>query len=258
MVAACEDESVLGAPFYVMERIVGIIPRADLPAGLSLDAKQVRELCLSVVDKLVELHEVDYEAAGLGDLGKPDGYVTRQIDGWSQRYLAARTPNVPEFAGVMRWLAGSKPAPQRPSVIHNDYRFDNVVLHPDRPTEVIGVLDWEMATLGDPLMDLGNSLAYWVEAGDDRLMQSVRRQPTHLPGMLTRAEVVSYYCGKRGLPQVDFTWYRVYGLFRLAVIAQQIYYRFHHGQTQDKRFESFHVMVAHLEKLCLREIGAAG
>jgi aminoglycoside phosphotransferase (APT) family kinase protein len=213
---------------------------------------------LSVVDRLVELHEVDWEKAGLGDLGKPDGYVTRQVEGWSKRYGAARTPNVPEFAGVMRWLAERQPAMQRASLIHNDYRFDNVVLHPERPTEVIGVLDWEMATIGDPLLDLGNSLAYWVEAGDDALMQRMRRQPTHLPGMLTRDEVVRYYCEKRGLPIVDFTWYRVYGLFRLAVIAQQIYYRFHHGQTQDKRFESFHMMVAHLEKLCLGEMSRAG
>jgi aminoglycoside phosphotransferase (APT) family kinase protein len=249
MIAYCEDESILGAPFYIMERLVGFIPRADLPAELGFGPEQHRDICLEFVDKLVELHRVDYQKAGLADLGKPDGYVTRQVEGWSQRYLAARTDNVPDYAGVRQWLHEHKPEQIRTCVIHNDYRFDNIVFDPDHPTRAIGVLDWEMATLGDPLMDLGNSLAYWVEAGDDPLMQKMRRQPTHLPGMLTRDEIVQLYLKKMDLAPVDFTWYRVYGLFRLAVIAQQIYYRFAAGQTKDQRFAQFHLMVAHLEKL---------
>jgi aminoglycoside phosphotransferase (APT) family kinase protein len=143
------------------------------------------------------------------------------------------------------------PAQRGVCVIHNDYRFDNIILDPANPTRVIGVLDWEMATLGDPLMELGNTLSYWIEAGDDAYLQATRRQPTHLPGMLSRAEVVAYYCNKMGFTDVDFRYYRVYGYFRLAVILQQIYYRYHHGQTQDKRFAEFYKMVIHLEKLCL-------
>jgi aminoglycoside phosphotransferase (APT) family kinase protein len=254
MIALCEDEGVLGAPFYVMERLVGFIPRADLPEELGFGPEQHRAICHEFIDKLVELHQVDYQKAGLADLGKPEGYVTRQVDGWSQRYLGARTENVPDFAFVRQWLSEHKPDQIRSCIIHNDYRFDNIVFDPEQPTRAIGVLDWEMATLGDPLMDLGNSLAYWVEAGDDPLMQKMRRQPTHLPGMLSRSEIVELYLKKMDLPSVDFTWYRVYGLFRLAVIAQQIYYRFAAGQTQDQRFAQFHVMVSHLEKLSLAAI----
>jgi len=254
MIVYCEDESVLGAPFYIMERLVGFIPRADLPQELGFGPAEHRAICHEFIDKLVELHQVDYQKAGLADLGKPDGYVKRQVEGWSQRYLAARTDNVPDFAGVRQWLNDHKPEQIRTCVIHNDYRFDNIVFDPEHPTRAIGVLDWEMATLGDPLMDLGNSLAYWVEAGDDPLMQKMRRQPTHGAGMLTRDELVKIYLEKMRLPAVDFTWYRVYGLFRLAVIAQQIYYRFAAGQTKDQRFAQFHVMVAHLEKLSLAAI----
>lgn len=250
MIAASEDESILGSPFYIMERLRGFIPRADLPKELNFTPEQNRAICHEFIDKLVELHRVDYQKAGLSDLGKPDGYVTRQIDGWSQRFIAARTENVPDFAGVRLWLQDHKPNQLRCCVIHNDYRFDNIVFDLEEPTRAIGVLDWEMATLGDPLMDLGNSLAYWVEAGDDPFMQKMRRQPTHLPGMLTRQELISLYLQKMDLPVMDFRWYRVYGLFRLAVIAQQIYFRFAAGQTQDQRFARFDAMVTHLEKLC--------
>lgn len=251
MVAFCEDESVLGCEFYLMERLVGIIPRADLPEGLILSEAQVRAMCTHVIDKLIELHSIDYQAAGLTELGKGEGYVTRQISGWSKRYRDAITDNVPDFESVMGWLADNMPEQISVCVIHNDFRFDNVVLNPNDPTEVIGVLDWEMATLGDPLMDLGNTLCYWVQADDDPMSQMLRRQPTHIPGMMTRDEVFAYYCERMGFGNVDFTFYRVYGLFRLAVILQQIYYRFHHGQTKDQRFATFHMMVAHLEKLCL-------
>ncbi|RFA24700.1 phosphotransferase family protein [Alkalilimnicola ehrlichii] len=250
MIALCEDESVIGAEFYVMERIEGVIPRARLPKGLALNAEQTRELCTNVIDKLVELHQVDYRAAGLESLGKGGGYCRRQIEGWSDRYEKARTWNVPSFRYVRAWLQDSIPDDIATCVIHNDWRLDNVVLDPKQPTRVIGVLDWEMATLGDPLMDLGNALAYWVQADDPALMRMTRRQPSHLPGMLTREELVAYYLDRMGLKIDNWAFYEVYGLFRLAVIAQQIYYRYHHKQTRNPAFKNFWILVNYFDWRC--------
>lgn len=258
VLAVCDDPAVLGCDFYVMERLHGIIPRQNLPAGLHLDAAQTRRLCRNVIDKLIELHQVNAHAAGLAQLGKGDGYGQRQICGWSQRYRQARTADVADFEGVMAWLAEKTPAHDVAScLIHNDFRFDNVVLDPEQPLQVIGVLDWEMATLGDPLMDLGNTLAYWVQADDDPTFKAVRRQPTHLPGMLTRQEVIDYYGEKTGYRVDNFDFYSVYGLFRLAVIVQQIYYRFYHGQTQNPQFAGFGQLTNYLEQRCLRLIDAS-
>jgi aminoglycoside phosphotransferase (APT) family kinase protein len=250
MIAFAKDESIIGREFYIMQKLIGIIPRANLPKGMELSEAQVRQLCTNVIDRMIELHKVDYRAAGLADLGKGAGYVQRQISGWTDRYIKAKTDNVPDFARVMQWLADHMPQDIATCVIHGDFRFDNVVLDPQDPTQVIGVLDWEMATLGDPLMDLGNSLAYWVEADDPIQMQMSRRQPTHLPGMMTREEVIRHYCAAMGYHDIDFTFYRIYGLFRLAVIVQQIYYRFHHGQTDNPVFGSFYVMVQYLNEYC--------
>ncbi|ADO69365.1 phosphotransferase family protein [Stigmatella aurantiaca] len=250
MVALCQDPAVLGTEFYVMERIAGLIPRSRLPPGLHLDAAQTRQLCLNVIDKLIELHRVDYQAAGLASLGKGKGYPRRQVEGWSDRYEKARTWNVPSFRSVRGWLEAHTPEDIATCVIHNDWRFDNVVLDPERPTEVIGVLDWEMATLGDPLMDLGSALAYWVQADDDRVLRATRRQPTHLPGMLRREEVVAYYLERTGLKPAHWVFYEVYGLFRLSVIAQQIYYRYHHGQTRNPAFKHFWLIVNYLHWRC--------
>lgn len=254
MVGLCQDPSVIGSDFYVMERIPGLIPRSRMPPGLHLDAAQTRQLCTNVIDKLLELHKVDYRAVGLESLGKGPGYPRRQIEGWSERYEKARTWNVPSFRFVREWLAVNTPDDVATCVIHNDWRFDNVVLDPQRPTEVIGVLDWEMATLGDPLMDLGNTLAYWVHADDPWLMRITRRQPTHLPGMLRREEVVAYYLERSGLKPANWAFYEVYGLFRLAVIAQQIYYRYHHKQTRNPAFKNFWVLVNYFDWRCRRII----
>jgi len=250
MIAHCADESVIGAEFYVMERLEGIIPRKEL--GIELPPELVRTLCMNVLDTLIALHRVDVQEAGLEHLGKGAGYTRRQVEGWNQRYRNARTWNVPRGTKIMRWLEEHLPATERICMTHNDFRFDNVVLHPDRPTRVIGVLDWELATLGDPLMDLGNALAYWVQADDDFLARRTRRQPTHLPGMLTRREVVSYYCAQMGFPHDDWTFYEVFGLFRLSVIAQQIYYRYSNGQTTNPAFKSFWVLVNYLQWRCRR------
>jgi len=258
VLAFCEDAAVLGSEFYVMERIRGLIPRQDLPEGLDLSAADTRQLCLNVLDKLIELHQVDWKAAGLGSFGKGGGYVQRQISGWSDRYRKARTENAVDFESVMAWLAANQPLKDSATcLIHNDFRFDNVVLDPAHPMNVIGVLDWEMATLGDPLMDLGNSLAYWVQADDDETFRRMRRQPTHLPGMLTRQEAVDYYAARTGRQVDDITFYLVYGLFRLAVIVQQIYYRYHHGQTTNPAFKGFIHITNYLEQRCLKQIAAS-
>ncbi|MCG8670166.1 MAG: phosphotransferase family protein [Pseudomonadales bacterium] len=256
MVAHCTDESVLDCEFYAMDRIKGIIPRKELPEGIDLNEEQVAELCRAVVDRLIDLHKIDYQAAGLESLGKGWGYVDRQIEGWSKRYINAKTDDVPGYEKVMEWLDQNRREQVAVCVVHGDYRFDNVVLNPDNPADVIGVLDWEMATLGDPLMDLGNTLSYWIEANDPPPMHMMRLQPTHLKGMMTRKEVFDYYCDKMGFADADYTFYRVYGLFRVAVILQQIYYRFYHGQTKDQRFSVYGQVVMMLEQLCLQEIAS--
>lgn len=250
MVALCRDAGVIGSDFYVMERIEGWIPRANLPRGVTLDAAQTRTLCSNVIDKLIELHRVDYRAAGLESLGKGAGYAKRQVEGWSDRYEKAKTWNVPGFRRVRDWLRANAPDDVKTCVIHNDWRFDNVVLDVADPTRVIGVLDWEMATLGDPLMDLGSALAYWVQADDGGLMRRTRRQPTHLPGMLTRREVVDYYLERSGLATPNWTFYEVFGLFRLAAIIQQIYFRYHHGQTRNPAFKRFWLLVHYFDWRC--------
>lgn len=252
MLAFCEDESVIGAEFYVMRRINGIIPRANLPKSLNLSQEETKQLCINVIDQLINLHHIDIKATGLDALGKGEGYVKRQIDGWSKRFVQARTENVENFETVMQWLQDNMPTKEYISLIHNDYRMDNVILDPEQPMKIIGVLDWEMATIGDPLMDLGNSMAYWVQADDDVFLQSVRRQPTHLPGMLTRKEVVEYYSQKTGIQIENWSFYEVYGIFRLAVIVQQIYYRYHHGQTTNPMFKDFWQMVNYLNFRCMK------
>lgn len=255
MVALCEDESVIGSPFYVMERVEGVIPRREL--GIDLSPESTRDLCLNALDVLIRLHQTD--PGVLADLGKGQGYVERQVVGWSARFRAARTPDVGDFEPVMAWLAEHRPNDVATCVIHNDFRFDNLVLRADDPTRVAAVLDWEMATLGDPLMDLGGSLAYWVQADDDEFFAAFRRQPTHLPGMLTRAEVVEHYCAAMGFTLSPGQWrfYEVFGLFRLAVIAQQIYYRYFHGQTTNEAYAIFGPAAAYLETRCLALIGAS-
>jgi aminoglycoside phosphotransferase (APT) family kinase protein len=250
MIGLCQDEAVIGAEFYVMERLEGIIPRARMPAGLAFTPAQARVLCTHVLDKLIELHRVDYQAAGLASIGKGKGYAKRQVEGWSERYEKARTPNVPSYRHVRDWLREHTPEDVATCVIHNDFRLDNVVLDPKEPTRVIGVLDWEMATLGDPLMDLGSSLAYWVQANDDPLFKMVGRQPTYAKGMLKRREVVDYYLSRTNFSPHNWTFYEVFGLFRLAVIAQQIYYRYYHGQTRNPAFKNYWVMVNYFDWRC--------
>ena len=257
MVALCQDPSVIGADFYVMERVAGLVPRARMPDGLRLDAEGNRRLSHAAVDTLADLHRVDPASVGLESLGRGPGYPRRQVEGWSDRWEKARTWNVGSFRRVRDWLRERVPDDVATCVIHNDWRLDNIVFSADDPPRVAAVLDWEMATLGDPLMDLGCALAYWVQADDDVVMRATRRQPTQLPGMLTRREVVERYLERSGLAARDITFYEVFGLFRLAVIAQQIYYRYHRRQTRNPAFRHFWVIVRYLDWRCRRLVARA-
>ncbi len=249
----CDDPGVMDVPFYVMERKQGVILRKDLPDAPTLDAPGAGRLCRRWVTVLGELHGLDYRRCGLADLGSPDGYAARQVVGWSRRFRDARTGDVPDFEAVMAWLKDTMPSDTAtPALVHNDYKFDNVILDPAAPTRITGVLDWEMATIGDPRMDLGASLGYWVEAADSEELKLIRTLPTLSPGMLTRRQIVALYEEKTGATIENFAWYYCFGLFRLAVIAQQIYYRYYHGQTSDGRFGRLGFAVGILEKAAER------
>jgi aminoglycoside phosphotransferase (APT) family kinase protein len=237
VIAIGEDPALLGTPFFVMEYLEGRIAGRRMPEEVS--PEQARTLCRNLVDLHADLHAIDLVETGLESLGKPEGYVGRQIRGWSERYRAARTDDVPDCEAIIAWLEEQMPAESGAALIHNDFKFDNVVLDPDDITTIVGVLDWEMATVGDPLMDLGASLAYWVEPDDFGPMKAIRMQPTTVPGMMTRGEVIARYAERSGRVIDDFTFYYVYGLFRLAGIAQQIYARYRLGQTKDERFSGF-------------------
>ncbi|HAN31437.1 MAG TPA: phosphotransferase family protein, partial [Myxococcales bacterium] len=230
----CDDPEVMGTRFFIMQHLRGPICGRRLPMELS--AEQCRVLMHRVMDLHADLHAVDLQATGLGRLGKPQGYVSRQVQGWSRRYRAARTDDVPSCEALMKWLDDHQPSESGAALIHNDFKLDNLVLDPLDPTQIIGVLDWEMTTVGDPLLDLGASMAYWVETDDPAPMQALRTLPSTEPGMPTREELIARYCARSQIQVDDFRWYLVYGLFRLAVIAQQIYLRFTLGQSRNPRF----------------------
>ena len=231
--ACCDDASVIGAPFYLMERVRGVILRGTVPEGIML-----RTVSETLIDALSDLHAFDWRSAGLDKIGHPDGYVTRQVDGWTARYAAARTDDVTAMERVATWLGAHRPVESSASLIHNDYKYDNVVLRAEGPPEIVAVLDWEMATVGDPLMDLGSTLAYWMDADDPDEMLSVLPSITTLPGNLTRAEVLHRYAAQSGRDVGDGVFHYAFGLFKTAVILQQIYARYQKGLTTDPRFAS--------------------
>ena len=238
VIALCEDHSIIGSDFYVMERIKGDIFRRDVPE--SLTKEDISIMATSLVAGLARLHAVD--ATVLAELNKGPGYVTRQVEGWSKRYRNALTDDVPNGEDVMSWLAANKPEDVGSCIIHGDWRIDNMVFDLDQK-RLVGVLDWELATVGDPLMDLGSALAYWVDRDDDLEFASLRRQPSHLEGMPTRREFIAKYLELSGRKCNDFTFYEVFGLFRLTVIIQQIWARYRAGQTTNPAFKGFGVGV---------------
>jgi len=234
----CTDESILGAPFYVMERVRGLILRRNLPSGLELTRETARKLSESFIDQLANLHGLNYAALGLGDLGKPQGYLERQVRGWMERYQGSKTHDLPEVEPLSAWLSEHMPGQSAGTLIHNDYKYDNMVLDSADITSVKAILDWEMCTLGDPLTDLGTALAYWIDPGDPAEMQMVRWGPTIIPGMLSRTELAQRYAQKTGRDLSQIVFYYVFAMFKVAVIIQQIYYRYFHGLTKDERFAS--------------------
>ncbi len=247
--AFCDDDSVLGAPFYLMAFVDGLVLRDRVPPNVHFDAATARSLSERFVQQLVALHAIDVSTSGLQDLGKPHGYVARQIAGWTRRWEASRTSEVPAIDALAVWLSAHAPAEAGVALLHNDFKYDNLVLDPSDVTHVRAILDWEMATIGCPLMDLGTSLAYWVEANDPPALRALGLGVTALPGTMTRRELVDAYAKASGRSIDAPVFYYAYGLFKLAVVAQQIFARHVRGLTSDPRFAQLDQAVALLGRI---------
>ncbi|MEP7149685.1 MAG: phosphotransferase family protein [Acidobacteriota bacterium] len=250
----CDDDSVIGSEFYLMDRRHGLIIRGRSPDELANSPDLQRRVCENFMRNLAELHSLDYEAAGLGDLGHPEGYCRRQVEGWTKRYFAAKTDEWPELESTIAWLNKNIPSESGSSLVHNDYKFDNIMLDPNDLTRITAVLDWEMVTVGDPLMDLGTTLGYWMspDAGDEML--NMPFNPRALMENISRAELVEMYATASGRDVTNILFYYVFGTFKIAVIAQQIYARFVKGFTQDQRFSTFDRFVAALGQIASRAL----
>lgn len=242
----CESADIIGAPFYIMEKLEGIILRAQNAPKMQIPAVTFRQLSGALVDNLAALHALDIERTGLVQLGKPEGYVQRQVEGWVKRYYTAETDKIDSIDVVAQWLQQHLPPAQAPAFLHNDYKYDNLLLDPDDFTRITGVLDWEMSTVGDPLMDLGASLAYWFEAGEEEVFKNYNL--TWLPGNYTRRQVIDRYAATTGRDLSNISFYYAFGLFKNAVIAQQIYHRWKQGHSSDPRFGALLPMIQLLGK----------
>jgi aminoglycoside phosphotransferase (APT) family kinase protein len=234
----CTDRSVIGADFTVEERKYGLAIRRDLPARFHGDAGFARRLGDGLIDTLSRLHRVDVAAAGLSELGRPDGYVTRQLDGWIGRWENARTKGSADARSLVSWLRERLPRSPAATLVHNDFKLDNTLLEPRDPSTIVAVLDWDMCTYGDPLMDLGYMLALWPQAEDPPAFR-LWGMPTWREGFASRAGVVERYSRATGFDCEHITWYHVFNVFRFAGIIQQIYKRYDAGQTHDERFREF-------------------
>lgn len=230
----CLDESVLGAEFYVMERVRGVILRGRPPKDIDLSPALMKSISEACIDNLANLHTMDLKVSGLEGFGKPEGYTQRQVEGWVKRYYQAETDTLDSMNQVADWLQVNIPEQKHISFIHNDYKYDNLVLNPDHLSEITAILDWEMSTVGNPLMDLGTSLAYWAQADDADALKPFSL--TWLPGNLNREEFANRYAEKTGFDMTDQVFYYVFGAFKIGVIIQQIYARYKKGLTQDPRF----------------------
>lgn len=233
----CDDPSILGAPFFVMERRRGIVVRRAIPAefGGGNDPVVNRKISEVLIDTLADFHDVDYNAIGLSDLGKPDGFMQRQINGWFQRYERAKTSDIAIVAELSDWLQKNLPPSPKPTLLHNDWRLDNMMLDANDPGRCEAVFDWDMCTIGDPFADVGTLLSAWLEASEGPTSGAVG-MPSGVPGFLTRAEAIERYGKRRGVDVSSMPYYYAFGIFKIAIVLQQIYVRFHRGQTKDQRF----------------------
>ena len=239
----CQDPSILGAVFFIMERRHGIVVRDCVPPELAAFPDYPQRVSRGFIDCLVELHAIDIERHGLIPLGKPDGFLERQVRGWFERWLRAKTEEIALMDRIIQWLTDRMPASPAPTLVHNDFKLDNVMLNLEDPGRIEAVLDWEMATVGDPLVDLGLILCYWAQPSDPG---GTKASITAQPGWYTRDELIGRYAQKTGRDMSLINYYEVFALFKLAVVLQQIYVRFHRGQTQDERFRHFDKRVHNL------------
>jgi aminoglycoside phosphotransferase (APT) family kinase protein len=242
----CDDPAIVGAPFHIMERRHGIVIRTDLPEEIQGDPALNRRIGEMMTDVLAALHLVDPEVAGLGDLGRPEGFVRRQLDGWTRRWHAAKEEDVARMDAVVAWLDAELPTSEVVSLLHNDYKLDNMMVGAEDPARAVAVFDWDMCTRGDPLMDLGYLLTFWGEAGDDPAWILGASMPTWHEGFPSRDEAVERYASATEFGCEAIHWYHVFGVFKIAVVLQQIYIRFLCGQTQDRRFAVFGERIAAL------------
>jgi aminoglycoside phosphotransferase (APT) family kinase protein len=253
----CEDEGVIGARFFVMERRRGVVVRMRIPDEMRLHPDVERRVSFALVDAMADLHDVDYEKAGLAGLGRPEGFVERQVTGWKKRWDLAKDVEIPLFEEVHARLAATIPASPRASLIHNDLKLDNCQFDPADPGRVKSIFDWDMTTLGDPLVDLGTLLGYWTQADDP-----ADRSPTHAltsqPGFPTRREIALRYAHRRGVPLERIHWYEAFAIWKSAVVLQQIYIRFARGQTHDERFRGMGARVPALVKLAAEVLERTG
>jgi aminoglycoside phosphotransferase (APT) family kinase protein len=254
-IAFCDDESLIGARFYLMERVRGVVLRGKAPPpGVTFTPELLRATSAALVDNLADLHAVDLVRTGLAATGRPEGYVGRQVKGWTDRYFGAKTGEVPEIEAVAAWLAKSMPGESGAALVHNDYKYDNVVLDPVDLTRIAAVLDWEMATVGDPLMDLGTTLGYWSDPDDPEEARARSYGPTFLPGSLSRTQIVDRYAERSGRPIDSILFHYVFALFKIAVIVQQIYKRYVEGHTRDPRFAGLAAWVEVLGRQATRAL----
>jgi aminoglycoside phosphotransferase (APT) family kinase protein len=245
----CEDDTIIGAPFFVMERKKGRVVRNEVPEafGGGKDPKVNRILSEILIDTLVQLHAADYASIGLEGIGKPEGFMERQVSGWSGRYDRAMTKEIGCVEDLTGWLAEKLPSPQDSVLLHNDWRLDNMMVATEDPSRVVAVFDWDMCTLGDPLADLGCVMSFWFEEGEG--LGGMSPMPSDVPGFMKRKEAIERYGEKSGRDVSKMDFYYVFGLFKMAVVVQQIYYRYAKGQTQDDRFERFEMGTEYLMSL---------
>ncbi|MDQ0269776.1 phosphotransferase family protein [Cytobacillus purgationiresistens] len=246
------NEDLIGAPFFIMERKKGVVIDTEFPEGIKPTKELGKLISYNMVDTLVNLHQIDYKATKLTEMTKPEGFLERQVHGWIKRYERSKTEEIYGLDELTKWMTGHIPHSQEPSIIHYDFKLNNSMFNSDF-TKLVGLFDWEMTTVGDPLADLGCALSYWTEANDsDLLKKGLGDAPiTALPGFITRQEFIAAYAEKSGRDVSNIHFYLTFAYFKLAVICQQIYYRWKKGQTVDERFAELNVYVNNLIQYAL-------